>query len=44
MKPIGYFLMVFGFLLTVDGTTWQALAMMGTGAALIWGSVAIGKK
>jgi membrane-bound ClpP family serine protease len=44
MKAIGYFCLVFGFLMTVQGTTWQALAMMLFGVALIWGAISIDQK
>lgn len=44
MKLIGYFMMVFGFLLTTQGTSGEALGMMAGGALLIYGAHRIEKR
>lgn len=44
MKLIGYLSMVFGFLLTTQGTSVEALAMMAGGAILVYGAYKLEKK
>jgi membrane-bound ClpP family serine protease len=44
MSAIGYFMLIFGFLMTAQGTTWTALGLMAAGVFLIHWSYKLGKK
>lgn len=44
MKMLGFLMMMFGFLLTTQGTSWNALMLMAGGAALIYGAYRLEKR
>jgi hypothetical protein len=44
MKILGFCMMLFGFLLTTQGTSWNALMLMAGGCALIYGAYRLEKR